>query len=135
MSDFVPNFDLLSGLSLDEWLKETDGMEKEEKKERRHAEINERDIEYLEKSRNEVATVTQTMWSVRCFQSWCAEKKETGDFQSIGKTELNQILRQFYATVKNGKGEAYGFRGWVGLCAGLNHYIKDQSLLVSDKGC
>ncbi len=72
MSDFVANFDLLGGLSLDEWLKEMDRMEEKEKKERRHSEINERDIEYLEKSRNEVATIKQLMWSVCCFQSWCA---------------------------------------------------------------
>ncbi len=32
MSDFVINFDLLGGLSLDEWWKETDRLEEEEKK-------------------------------------------------------------------------------------------------------
>ncbi len=39
MSDFAANFDLLEGLSLDEWSKETDRMEEEEKKERRRLEI------------------------------------------------------------------------------------------------
>ncbi len=37
------------------------------------------------------------------------------DFKSVTKMELNQSLRQFYATVKNGKGEPY-----VGLRVGLN---------------
>ncbi len=36
MSDFVVNFNLLGGLSLDEWWKETDMMEEKEKKGRKH---------------------------------------------------------------------------------------------------
>ncbi len=50
-----------------------DRMEEEEKKERRHAEINERDTEELEKSRNKAETIKQTLWSVRYFQS-CTQK-------------------------------------------------------------
>ncbi len=57
MSDFVINLDLLGGLSLDEWLKETDKMEEESNRERRHVEINERDTEEREKSRNKARTV------------------------------------------------------------------------------
>ncbi len=49
MSEFVVNFDLLGGLRLDEWWEATDRMEEEEKKEKRHAEINWRDIKELEK--------------------------------------------------------------------------------------
>ena len=41
MSDFVVNFDLLGGISLDECGKEMDRMEEEGKKERRQAEIDE----------------------------------------------------------------------------------------------
>lgn len=50
---------------MDEGLKEMDRMEEEDykkkKKERRHAEINGRETEELEKSRNEA--VERTMWS------------------------------------------------------------------------
>ncbi len=67
MSDFVINFDLLGGLSLDEWLNETDRMKEEEIKERRHTEINERDTEELEKSTNEARIIKQMLWSVRYF--------------------------------------------------------------------
>ncbi len=98
MSYFIVNFDLLGGLSLDQWLKEMDGMEEEDKKERRHAEINERKTEELEKSRNEAGTVKQTMWAIRCFQTLCAEKDLTVDLKTITEMELNQALRQFYAT-------------------------------------
>ena len=53
MSDFVLNLDLLGGLSVDEWWKEMDRIE-EEDKERRHAEINEREMKELEKSRSKI---------------------------------------------------------------------------------
>ncbi len=57
MSDFVVNFNLLGGLSLDEWWKEMDRTEEEGEKERTHVELNERDMEELEKSRNEAGTI------------------------------------------------------------------------------
>ena len=41
---------------MDEWWKEMDSIEEEDKKERRHAEINERETEELEKSRNKAGT-------------------------------------------------------------------------------
>ena len=63
------------------------------------------------------------MWSIHCFQSWCAQKDLAIDFKSITKMELNQALRQFYATVKNRKDEPYGFSSYVGLHAGLNRYM------------
>ncbi len=97
MSDFVVNFDLLGGLSLDEWWKEMNRMEEEEKEERRHADINERDTEKLEKSRNKAGTIKQTLWLVRYFQTWCDEKDLATGFKSIKKMELNQSLHQFYA--------------------------------------
>ncbi len=71
MSDFVVKFDLLGGLSQDEWRKETDRMEEQEKK-KGHTEINERDIEELEKSRNEARTVKQRLL-VCCFQTCCVQ--------------------------------------------------------------
>lgn len=49
-SDFVVNFDIQSGLSVDEWQKEIDWIK-----------IIERKIEELEKSRNEA--VKQMTWS------------------------------------------------------------------------
>lgn len=109
MSDFVVNFDLLGGLSVDEWWEEMDRKEKKDQKQRRHAEINEGEIEDMEKSRNEISTHKQTMWSVCCFESWFAKKRMVIDFKTVTKTDLNQALRQFYASVKNGKGEPYTF--------------------------
>ncbi|XP_076842064.1 uncharacterized protein LOC143486104 isoform X4 [Brachyhypopomus gauderio] len=115
---------------VDTCCEEMTGLEEKEKV-RRHAEINDREIEVLETFRNEEATVKQTMWAVRCFQTWCAEKNISVNFKKLTKSELNQILRQFYATVKNGKGESYGFSSYVGLRAGLNRYINEPPLCLS----
>ncbi len=123
MSDFVVCFDLLGGRSLDEWWTKTDRMETKDKKERRHAEINERDTEEWEKSRNEVGTIKQMFWSVCCFQTWCAEKNLAIDFKSVTKMEVHQYLRQFYATLRNGKGERYEH-------ASSNCYTTDHRLFL-----
>ena len=76
---------------------------------RRHADINDNELQALEMSRNEKATVKQTQWAVRCFQTWCTEKEVAIDFKTVTKMDLNQTLRHFYASVKNTKGEHYGF--------------------------
>lgn len=69
--------------------------------------------------------------SVRCFQNWCAEKDLAIDFKTITKIDLNQALRHFYATVKNGNGEPYGFSCYVSLRAGRNCYINDPPITQS----
>lgn len=73
------------------------------------------------------------MWSVPCFQTYCAEKDMTIDFKTITKMELNQAFCQFYAIGKNGKDEPYCFSSHVGLRAGLNWYINDP--LISQSRC
>lgn len=103
MSDSVVNVDSWNGLSVNAQKTEIDKTEKRDKKLKRHAEIDERETEELEKSKNEVGTVKQTMWSVRCFQTWCEEKELDIDFKTLTKAELIQALCQFYATVEKRK--------------------------------
>ncbi|KAF3836227.1 hypothetical protein F7725_028785 [Dissostichus mawsoni] len=40
-------------------------------------------------------------------------------------------MRDFYATVRNGKGELYGLSSYIGLRAGLNRHINDPPLSLS----
>ncbi len=52
--------------------------------------------------------------------------------------ELNQSLPQFYATVKNGKGEHYGVSSYVGPRARLNRYINHPPIsrsLSDERSC
>ncbi len=102
-----------------------DRMEEEEEKKGDTLKLM-RDTEELEKSRNEAKTVKQTLRSVCCFQTWCAEKNLAIDFKSISKMKPNQSLRQCYVTVRNGKGERYEH-------AGLNRYVSD--LPISHSWC
>ncbi len=100
MSDFLVNFNFLGGLSVDEWWEEMDRMQEEnQKKERRHTEINET-LKSCKSQKNEAGTVKQTLWAVHCFQIWGAEKFLATDFKSIIKMELDQSLRQFCAIVE-----------------------------------
>ncbi|KAG5285040.1 hypothetical protein AALO_G00033430 [Alosa alosa] len=84
----------------------------------------------VNKSENERnKTAGQTKWAVRCFQNWCFEHLgQTIDFNAVSKSELNEILRKFYLTVKNGRGEPYGFSGFMGLRAGLNRHLSEPPL-------
>ena len=124
MSDFIINFDLLGGLTLDEWL-EQDEEEEPDVKTTRHISMGEKELDQLELSRNEAGTVKQTNWSVKCFQTWCAQKNVIINLKTISKENLNQILRHFYATVRNAKGESYSVSSYAGLRAGINRYIND----------
>ena len=97
MSDFVVNFDMFGGLSVEEWA-EADmlvpvTLPRKGKKEKRHGDIGEDELEALEKSRNEPGTVKQTNWSMRCFQTWCDEKTVVIDFTKITKSELKGEFR------------------------------------------
>ncbi|KAI9516450.1 hypothetical protein NQZ68_015951, partial [Dissostichus eleginoides] len=62
------------------------------------------------------------------------------DFQTSTKQQLNNMLRDCYATVRNGigtftvrngKGELYGLSSYIGLRAGLNRHINDPPLSLS----
>ncbi|KAI4830684.1 hypothetical protein KUCAC02_002300, partial [Chaenocephalus aceratus] len=53
------------------------------------------------------------------------------NFQTSTKPQLNNILRDFYATVRNGKGELYGLSSYIGLRAGLNRHINYPPLGLS----
>src|SRR4029434_1239944 len=61
MAEFVVNFDLLGGLTFDEWWETIDRMEEKELKKTRHAEKTEAEIEALAKARNEAGTIKHTV--------------------------------------------------------------------------
>ncbi|XP_059912177.1 uncharacterized protein LOC132461148 [Gadus macrocephalus] len=122
-------FDLREGLTTDEWLRQL-SPEKEQNNSR-HAELRKEEVDQLEKERNEFNTVKQTRWAVKCLEEWCAAKDVDINFATISKERLNCILRDFYATVRNGKGQTYGLSSFIGLRAGINRYINDPPLSLS----
>jgi len=67
---FRVNFDILGGMTLDEWLAEEDTSGT------RHAHTKKKERETYEMLRNGKNTVGQTKWAMNCFTNWCEEKPD-----------------------------------------------------------
>ncbi|XP_078122363.1 uncharacterized protein LOC144527898 isoform X2 [Sander vitreus] len=114
-------------------LKEEDESQEEEEYEvnttgiSRHAMVSDLELNELEDSRNEISKLTmkQTTWAVNCFTGWLEAQGLQVDLTTVEKTELNGVLRHFYGSVRNGKGELYGIASYIALRAGLNRYLKE----------
>lgn len=93
----------------------------------RHAVVSDLELDELEDSRNEISKVTkkQTTWAVNCFLGWMEAQGLQMDLTTVEKSELNGVLRHFYGSVRNSKGELYGIPSYIALRAGLNRYFKD----------
>ncbi|XP_069461461.1 uncharacterized protein [Ambystoma mexicanum] len=91
----------------------------------RHASVSEMEIDILEANRNEVSTKRHTKWAVSIFKGWLAEKHLDMSFETISKTNLNKILREFFATVRNSSGKQYSISSYAGLRAGVNRFFND----------
>ncbi|KAL1006193.1 hypothetical protein UPYG_G00069070 [Umbra pygmaea] len=89
----------------------------------RHAEVDAEELKQLEKSSIVHATNKQTLWAINCFKDWLAEKRVLVDFSTIEKHEMNGLLRDFYCSVRRGKGGEYCIPSYIGLRAGLNRFI------------
>ena len=123
---FKPNFDILGGQTLDEWLEEED--EKDNAKPSRHVTLTGEELDTLEKCRFEPNTTKSTSWAVNCFRDYIQNKKQYVDFATIKKEDLNNILRDFYGSARNSKGKQYAISSYVGLRAGINRYLNDPPL-------
>ncbi|XP_068590801.1 uncharacterized protein KIAA1958-like [Cebidichthys violaceus] len=92
----------------------------------RHAAVSDLELDELEDSRTESKlTKKQTLWAVNCFAGWLESQGLQMDLPTVEKTELNGLLRHFYGSVRNGKGELYGIASYIALRAGLNRYFKE----------
>lgn len=127
------NLEIRGGLIMEEWIGEcgSGGEIAPARAKRRHAEIHKSQVDELESKRNEWNTVKQTKWAVNCLQDWCAAQGVAVDFKTVSKARVNAVLGDFYATVRNGKGELYSLSSFVGIRAGLNRHFNDPPLCRS----
>ncbi|XP_040892151.1 uncharacterized protein LOC121180633 [Toxotes jaculatrix] len=97
----------------------------------RHAMVSDLQLDELEDSRTEISKVTkkQTTWAVNCFTGWLESQGLQVDLTTVEKTELNKLLRHFYGSVRNSKGELYGIASYIALRAGLNRYFKEPPVV------
>lgn len=93
----------------------------------RHATVSDLELDELEDSRSRISKVTkkQTTWAVNCFVGWLEAQGLQVDLAAVEKAELNGLLRHFYGSVRNSKGELYGIASYIALRAGLNRYLKE----------
>lgn len=89
----------------------------------RHASVPEMENDILEVSRNEDNTKRHTKWAVSIFKGWLAEHHLDTCFETISKSSLNKMLREFFATVRNSSGKQYSMSSYAGLRAGVNRFF------------
>ncbi|XP_069086047.1 uncharacterized protein [Pleurodeles waltl] len=90
---------------------------------KRHAVADENQLDSLEIERNELRTRLQTKWAVDLFKGWLKESKRDVSFEKLSSDSLCQLLRTFYAEVRNAKGEEYHIQSLVCVRAGINRYL------------
>ena len=89
-----------------EWL-EIEEKEEIELQNKRFVAVSSDELNQLEKSRNEANTVHATGWAVKCLTDYLHNTGLTVDFTTVTKAELNNILSQFYGSVRNSQGQHY----------------------------
>lgn len=98
-------------------------MDTDRPMESRHAEVDTEVLDQLENSSIVQATNKQTLWALNCLKDWLAEKQMIVDFSTIEKSEMNVLLRDFYCSVRRGKGGEYCIPSYIGIRAGVNRFI------------
>lgn len=93
----------------------------------RHAMMSDLELDEFEDSRTERSKFTkkQTIWALNCFMGWLESQGLQVDLSTVRKSKLNELLRHFYGSVRNCKGDLYGTASYIALRAGLNRYFKD----------
>ena len=67
------------------------------------SQLEEEDLQKLEAHCMPVNTKKQTSWGLKKFTQWLEKRKISCDLHTVSPTELNGILRKFFAEVKTNK--------------------------------
>ncbi|XP_048691292.2 activating transcription factor 7-interacting protein 1 isoform X2 [Caretta caretta] len=83
-------------------------------------------------------THKQTGWAANLLKQWLAKNGKDPSFELVPVTELNDILREFYYTIRNHDGNTYSVASYKSMRAGLNRHLKmlpynRQICLMKDK--
>ncbi|XP_075791243.1 activating transcription factor 7-interacting protein 1 isoform X2 [Pelodiscus sinensis] len=83
-------------------------------------------------------THKQTGWAANLLKQWLAKNGKDRSFELVPVTELNDILREFYHTVRNHDGNTYSVASYKSMRAGLNRHLRmppynRQICLMKDK--
>ncbi|XP_075284392.1 activating transcription factor 7-interacting protein 1 isoform X2 [Opisthocomus hoazin] len=83
-------------------------------------------------------THKQTGWAANVLKQWLARNGKDPSFELVPVSELNDILREFYYTIRNHDGNTYSVASYKSMRAGLNRHLKmppynRQICLMKDK--
>ncbi|XP_074395583.1 activating transcription factor 7-interacting protein 1 isoform X5 [Zonotrichia albicollis] len=83
-------------------------------------------------------THKQTGWAANLLKQWLAKNGKDPSFELVPVSELNDILREFYYTIRNHDGNTYSVASYKSMRAGLNRHLKMppyncQICLMKDK--
>ncbi|XP_053941565.1 activating transcription factor 7-interacting protein 1 isoform X2 [Cuculus canorus] len=83
-------------------------------------------------------THKQTGWAANLLKQWLAKNGKDPSFELVPVSELNDILREFYYTIRNHDGNTYSVASYKSIRAGLNRHLKmppynRQICLMKDK--
>lgn len=83
-------------------------------------------------------THKQTGWAANLLKQWLTKNGKDPSFELVLVTELNEILKEFYYTVRNHDGNTYSVASYKSMRAGLNRHLKlppynRQLCLMKDK--
>ena len=66
-----------------------------------------------------------TVW-----KKWCLEKEIANEIENYEPAELNSLLEQFYAEVKNKHGEDFEPESLKVIMTALDRHLKDKDLIA-----
>ncbi|KAJ7425972.1 activating transcription factor 7-interacting protein 1 isoform X1 [Willisornis vidua] len=83
-------------------------------------------------------THKQTGWAANLLKQWLAKNGKDPSFELVPVSELNDILKEFYYTIRNHDGNTYSVASYKSMRAGLNRHLKmppynRQICLMKDK--
>ncbi|XP_061869774.1 activating transcription factor 7-interacting protein 1 isoform X3 [Colius striatus] len=83
-------------------------------------------------------THKQTGWATNVLKQWLAKNGKDPSFELVPVSELNDILKEFYCTIRNHDGNTYSVASYKSIRAGLNRHLKmppynRQISLMKDK--
>lgn len=121
--DFNITFNLFGEhKTYEEWEAEEERLEIQNninKPNKRHRTITEEELNKIEEDKHEKNTKKATIWAVNTLQDFLLSKGMINDISSYNAVALNNMLREFYASVQSSKGDDYSVASLLTLRAAL----------------
>ena len=69
-----------------------------------NSDLDNEQLDEIEQKAQAKNTKRATEWGVKKFEKWCEKRKITVDLKTVSATDLSEILRKFFAEVKQRTG-------------------------------